>query len=162
MALTDRNTTPYGQEQHQRQQTEQEVHQEMKDTAAIPTNHSRILMYQKGDLARRILAYDLPIGRADSFDDRVFWKGLIRQADWLEEGSDPDYQKGGDFDAPERPSDSTPKRQRPMRPRKGQSGRCTVRTTRPHRTGCLALGNINVNSGAQHFVHRSICVHYGS
>jgi len=121
--LTDRNTTPYGHEQHQRTQTEQEVHEFMKHTAEIPTNHSRILMYRDGELVRRVLTYDLPIGRADSFDDRVFWKGLIKQADWLEEGSDPGYQSGGDFNPPKEPPDlnlETPETleaaKRPVRP----------------------------------------------
>jgi hypothetical protein len=52
-------------------------------------------MYQKGLLTERVMAYDLPIGRADSFKDREFWEKLLKMADWLED--DPDYEGGGDF-----------------------------------------------------------------
>ncbi|WP_256254347.1 effector protein Tle3 domain-containing protein [Burkholderia ubonensis] len=80
---------------------------ELDTTDAIPTNHSTIFSHLEGELARRILAYDLPIGRADSFSNRRFWKQLIKQADWLEPGSDAAYEKGGDFKAdPPPPSTS--------------------------------------------------------
>lgn len=91
--------SPYDNQRRGRYQTDEEIAQEMATTDAIPTNHSTILTYEDGELARRILAYDLPIGRADSFDDRAFWKQLIKQADWLEPGSDADYERGGDFQA---------------------------------------------------------------
>lgn len=78
-----------------RPQTPAEVDEEFKATISTPTNHSTILKYGNGMLAERILAYDLPIGRADSFAERPFWKQLLKMADWLEE--DPDYKEGGDF-----------------------------------------------------------------
>ncbi|MBR7916563.1 DUF3274 domain-containing protein [Burkholderia vietnamiensis] len=79
-----------------RPQTPKEVIEEFETTIATPTNHSTILRYGKGMLAERILAYDLPIGRADSFADRPFWKQLLKMADWLEE--DPEYEQGGDYE----------------------------------------------------------------
>jgi hypothetical protein len=86
-------------------QTTTEVDAEMEVDKIIPTNHSTILMggpeTQRGLLVKRVLAYDLPIGRADSFDRNatefdggVFWGKLRRMADWLEPGSDPYYETG--------------------------------------------------------------------
>lgn len=91
--------SPYENHRRGHYQTDAEIAHEMDTTDEIPTNHSTILAYQQGELVKRILAYDLPIGRADSFGDRAFWKQLIRQADWLEPGSDAQYEKGGDFKA---------------------------------------------------------------
>jgi pimeloyl-ACP methyl ester carboxylesterase len=89
--------TPYenSNQQRNRLQTPDEVADEFRTTIATPTNHSTILNYGGGMLAERVMAYDLPIGRADSFADRLFWKKLLRMADWLEE--DPEYAAGGDF-----------------------------------------------------------------
>lgn len=89
--------TPYenSNQPRNRLQTPDEVAEEFRTTIATPTNHSTILMYQKGLLAERVMAYDLPIGRAESFKDRSFWEKLLKMADWLEE--DPEYQAGGDF-----------------------------------------------------------------
>ncbi|WP_456298866.1 T6SS effector phospholipase Tle3 domain-containing protein [Burkholderia ubonensis] len=78
-----------------RRQIPEEIAEEFRSTIATPTNHSTILMYEQGMLVERVLAYDLPIGRADSFSDRAFWKKLLKMADWLEE--DPDYEQGGDY-----------------------------------------------------------------
>ncbi|WP_241020731.1 DUF3274 domain-containing protein [Burkholderia sp. Ac-20344] len=78
-----------------RRQIPEEIADEFKSTIATPTNHSTILMYEGGMLVERVLAYDLPIGRADSFSDRPFWKKLLKMADWLEE--DPEYEQGGDY-----------------------------------------------------------------
>ncbi|WP_175951958.1 DUF3274 domain-containing protein [Burkholderia sp. BCC0405] len=90
-------TSPYdaSSQTRSRPQTPAEVDEEFKETIATPTNHSTILMYNNGMLVERVLAYDLPIGRADSFADHTFWKQLLKMADWLEE--DPDYEQGGDF-----------------------------------------------------------------
>ncbi|WP_241020730.1 DUF3274 domain-containing protein [Burkholderia sp. Ac-20344] len=78
-----------------RRQIPEEITEEFKSTIATPTNHSTILRYGDGMLVERVLAYDLPIGRADSFSDRPFWKKLLKMADWLEE--DPEYEQGGDY-----------------------------------------------------------------
>ncbi|WP_322068980.1 T6SS effector phospholipase Tle3 domain-containing protein [Paraburkholderia bannensis] len=78
-----------------RPQTPDEIVEEFKATIAAPTNHSTILMYKSGLLVERVMAYDLPIGRADSFTNRPFWKKLLKMADWLEE--DPEYEEGGDY-----------------------------------------------------------------
>ncbi|MGA7815339.1 T6SS effector phospholipase Tle3 domain-containing protein, partial [Caballeronia sp.] len=94
-----------------RQSYEEIVH-EMDTTDAIPTNHSTIFTYQQGELAKRVLAYDLPIGRADSFADRPFWRQLIKDADWLEAGSDLSYEQGGDFVAPLPPPGVDPETRR--------------------------------------------------
>jgi len=91
---------------------------ELEALKAVPTNHSTILMGpqnphdplspqdqrpqdQRGLLVKRILAYDLPIGCADSFDRNanefdsgVFWEKLRHMADWLEPGSDAYYESG--------------------------------------------------------------------
>ena len=91
--------SPYDNRRRGHYQTDAEIAHEMDATDEIPTNHSTIFTYNNGELAKRILAYDLPIGRADSFADRAFWKRLIKQADWLEPGSDAQYEKGGDFNA---------------------------------------------------------------
>jgi hypothetical protein len=90
-------STPYenSNQQRNRLQTPDEVAEEFRTTTATPTNHSTILKYGGGMLAERVMAYDLPIGRADSFADRVFWKKLLKMADWLEE--DPEYNAGGDY-----------------------------------------------------------------
>ncbi|WP_332382688.1 hypothetical protein [Burkholderia ambifaria] len=78
-----------------RRQIPEEIADEFKSTIATPTNHSTIFMYERGMLVERVLAYDLPIGRADSFSNRTFWKKLLKMADWLEE--DPEYEEGGDY-----------------------------------------------------------------
>jgi pimeloyl-ACP methyl ester carboxylesterase len=90
-------SSPYenSSQQRNRLQTPDEVAEEFRTTIATPTNHSTILKYGEGLLAERVMAYDLPIGRADSFADRVFWKKLLKMADWLED--DPEYNAGGDF-----------------------------------------------------------------
>ncbi|WP_232442336.1 T6SS effector phospholipase Tle3 domain-containing protein [Burkholderia ubonensis] len=95
----DDEPNPYDKRPRRRRQTDAEIKHELDTTDAIPTNHSTIFAYRRGELAKRILAYDLPIGRADSFSNRPFWKQLIKQADWLEPGSDAAYEKGGDFKA---------------------------------------------------------------
>ncbi|CAG9225300.1 T6SS effector phospholipase Tle3 domain-containing protein [Burkholderia vietnamiensis] len=91
-------TSPYdvSSQTRSRPQTPKEVNDEFEATIATPTNHSTILKYGRGMLVERILAYDLPIGRADSFADRPFWKHLLKMADWLEE--DPEYEQGGDYE----------------------------------------------------------------
>ncbi|MBR7916565.1 DUF3274 domain-containing protein [Burkholderia vietnamiensis] len=91
-------TSPYdiSSQTRSRPQTPKEVNEEFMESIATPTNHSTILMYNNGMLVERILAYDLPIGRADSFADRPFWKQLLKMADWLEE--DPEYEQGGDYE----------------------------------------------------------------
>ena len=78
-----------------RRQIPEEIADEFKSTIATPTNHSTILRYGDGMLVERVLAYDLPIGRADSFSNRPFWKKLLKMADWLEEDSE--YEEGGDY-----------------------------------------------------------------
>ena len=93
----------YENQHKQHLQTDEEIRQEMDTTDAVPTNHSTMLTYRQGELAKRVLAYDLPIGRADSFADRTFWRQLIKDADWLEAGSDASYEQGGDFVAPPPP-----------------------------------------------------------
>ncbi|MGA7812260.1 T6SS effector phospholipase Tle3 domain-containing protein [Caballeronia sp.] len=100
----DNEPSVYENQHRQHLQTEEEVALEIDTTDAIPTNHSTILTYLQGELVKRVLAYDLPIGRADSFSDRPFWKKLIKDADWLESGSDENYAQGGDFQAPPPPA----------------------------------------------------------
>ncbi|WP_230961848.1 DUF3274 domain-containing protein [Burkholderia anthina] len=95
--LVREDTRPYdGSNQvRYRRQIPEEIADEFKSTVATPTNHSTILRYGDGMLVERVLAYDLPIGRADSFSNREFWKKLLKMADWLEE--DPEYEEGGDY-----------------------------------------------------------------
>jgi len=90
----------YTGQRRQRTQTAKEIETEMATTNATPTNHSTIFSHKEGELVRRILAYDLPIGRAQCFEDPKdpdFWLSLIKRADWLNEGSDVAYKEGGDF-----------------------------------------------------------------
>lgn len=106
--LTERDVTPYGKEQRQRVQSDDEIATEMASTDATPTNHSTIFSHKDGELVRRILSYDLPIGRADSFDDPEFWRSLVKRADWLNDKSDEAYKQGGDFVPKDPPSTVDP------------------------------------------------------
>jgi pimeloyl-ACP methyl ester carboxylesterase len=86
--IADRSD-PYRNAPASREQTDEEVYQDLSQIPETPTNHSTILMYRNGELVKRVMAYDLPVGRADSFQDKEFWDELRRKADWLE--SDPYY-----------------------------------------------------------------------
>jgi pimeloyl-ACP methyl ester carboxylesterase len=94
--------SPMGSRRFTRRETEQEIEIELQK-ATIDADHSTILEDQVAGLVKRIMAFDLPIGRADCFNAFFFWESLIRQADWLEEGSDRAYEQGGDFSAPMQP-----------------------------------------------------------
>jgi hypothetical protein len=65
-----------------------------------PTNHSTIP--GSVEFMRRVVAYDLPVGFCDSFDDIEFWNKLIKQADWTQ-GYD-NYFNSGTFDPVAKPS----------------------------------------------------------
>jgi hypothetical protein len=64
-----------------------------------PTNHSTLP--SDAEFMKRVVAYDLPVGFCDSFDDREFWFGLMKLADWTSD-YDP-YFVSGNFDKVERP-----------------------------------------------------------
>lgn len=67
---------------------------------AEPTNHSTLP--KSHDFMRRVAAYDLPIGFCESYENREFWLGLIKRADWTL-GLD-GYFETGKFDAVPKPS----------------------------------------------------------
>jgi hypothetical protein len=87
--MVEDRSDPYRNGPAFRRKTDAEIHAVLSQTPAVPTNHSTILKYKQGELVKRVMAYDMPIGRAKSFDDTAFWNELRRKADWLE--SDPYY-----------------------------------------------------------------------
>ncbi|MEW6342483.1 MAG: DUF3274 domain-containing protein [Pseudomonadota bacterium] len=66
---------------------------------AEPTNHSRLP--SDTEFMKRVVAYDLPVGFCDSFDDREFWFDLIKLAEWTS-GHDT-YFDYGTFEKVEKP-----------------------------------------------------------
>jgi pimeloyl-ACP methyl ester carboxylesterase len=58
---------------------------------AEPTNHSTLPKNQA--FVRRVVSYDLPVGFCESYENRDFWFGLIKRADWTL-GLDPYFNEG--------------------------------------------------------------------
>jgi pimeloyl-ACP methyl ester carboxylesterase len=87
--MVEDRSDPYRSGPAFRQKTDDEIHAALSQTPAVPTNHSTILKYKQGELVKRVMAYDMPIGQAKSFHNKEFWNELRRKADWLE--SDPYY-----------------------------------------------------------------------
>lgn len=81
-------------------QTRNEMLKAHDEYHAEPTNHSTLPMHQ--EFMRRVAAYDLPIGFCESYDNRDFWFGLIKRADWTL-GLDP-YFETGKLDVVEKPA----------------------------------------------------------
>jgi len=63
-------------------ETVEEAWDRLKDHRAEPTDHSTLPKHS--EFMRRVVAYDLPIGFCESFDDREFWIGLRMDADWTQ------------------------------------------------------------------------------
>ncbi|MBV8157698.1 MAG: DUF3274 domain-containing protein [Dyella sp.] len=63
-------------------ETLEEARERLKNHKAEPTDHSTLPKHQ--EFMRRVVAYDLPIGFCESFDDREFWNGLRMEADWTQ------------------------------------------------------------------------------
>jgi pimeloyl-ACP methyl ester carboxylesterase len=87
--MVEDRSDPYQNGPSFRKKTDAEIHAVLSQTPAVPTNHSTILKYEQGELVKRVMAYDMPIGKAESFHNKAFWNELRRKADWLE--SDPYY-----------------------------------------------------------------------
>ncbi|MEX3979747.1 hypothetical protein AB4Y45_12320 [Paraburkholderia sp. EG287A] len=64
-----------------------------------PTNHSTLP--SNTEFMTRVVAWDLPVGFCDSFEDREFWIDLIKAAEWTS-GHDT-YFDYGTFDTVEKP-----------------------------------------------------------
>lgn len=63
-------------------ETVEEARDRLKDHRAEPTDHSTLPNHH--EFMRRVVAYDLPVGFCESFDDRAFWIGLRMEADWTQ------------------------------------------------------------------------------
>lgn len=83
-----------------RLESAQEMEQRIGSYVPEPTDHSS--MPQHFAFLSRVVAYDLPIGPCESFNDKEFWKELKRDADWLESDS---YYLNGALDIPPMPAD---------------------------------------------------------
>ncbi|WP_028205803.1 T6SS effector phospholipase Tle3 domain-containing protein [Paraburkholderia nodosa] len=65
-----------------------------------PTNHSTLPSHP--EFMSRVVAWDLPVGLCDSFEDREFWFDLVKAAEWTS-GHDT-YFDYGTFDEVEKPA----------------------------------------------------------
>ncbi|MDR5792900.1 hypothetical protein QCE49_05855 [Caballeronia sp. LZ008] len=81
-------------------ETEEEKEDFLNNYHPEPTNHSTIPKCIA--FMERVVAYDLPIGFCDAYDDLEFWASLILRADWTQ-GFD-GYFNTGRFDPVEKPS----------------------------------------------------------
>jgi hypothetical protein len=72
-------------------QTQDEMLQHHDTYHAEPTNHSTLPGHQP--FMRRVVAYDLPIGFCDAYENRDLWLSLIKQADWTR-GRDSYFETG--------------------------------------------------------------------
>jgi len=63
-------------------ETEEGARDRLSKHKAEPTDHSTLPEHQ--EFMRRVVAYDLPIGFCESFDDREFWIRLRLEADWTQ------------------------------------------------------------------------------
>ena len=61
-------------------ETPEEMHERIKKHRPEPTDHSTLPSHI--EFMKRVVAYDLPIGFCDAYDDVDFWKRLIQEADW--------------------------------------------------------------------------------
>ncbi len=63
-------------------ESEEEAQERLRRHKAEPTDHSSLP--SDPEFMKRVAAYDLPIGFCEAFDDREFWIGLVRDADWTQ------------------------------------------------------------------------------
>ncbi|RZT31314.1 T6SS effector phospholipase Tle3 domain-containing protein [Cupriavidus agavae] len=79
----DRGTDIYnGDRRIRSRETREEAHARLKQLQAEPTDHSSLPSHPL--FMSRVVAYDLPIGFCESFEDRDFWNTLMSEADWTQ------------------------------------------------------------------------------
>ncbi|MBW9108053.1 T6SS effector phospholipase Tle3 domain-containing protein [Paraburkholderia phenoliruptrix] len=61
-------------------ENQQEMTDRLDAYIAEPTNHSTLPKNE--EFMKRVVAWDLPVGFCDSFDDDDFWFNLVKLADW--------------------------------------------------------------------------------
>ncbi|SAL74779.1 transmembrane protein [Caballeronia arvi] len=91
---------PYTTGRSFRRETTEEMNEFLNNYRPEPTNHSTV----PGDteFMKRVVAYDLPVGFCDAYEDVEFWTRLMKRADWTQ-GYDA-YFETGLFESVDKPS----------------------------------------------------------
>ena len=81
-------------------ETQDELQERIYQYAPEPTDHSSVP--GNVEFMKRVVAFDLPIGFCDAYDDREFWIKLRHKADWTY-GYDSYFTTGdlGDYAMPD-------------------------------------------------------------
>lgn len=72
-------------------ETQDQLRKRIEEYQPMPTNHSTLPQHH--EFLRRVVAWDLPVGFCDSYEEPGFWNELMKRADWTS-FHDPYYREG--------------------------------------------------------------------
>jgi pimeloyl-ACP methyl ester carboxylesterase len=98
--MLERPADPYTPGRVFSRETREEMMDFLNNYRPEPTNHSTVP--DNIEFMKRVVAYDLPIGFCDAYEDVGFWNKLMKRADWTQ-GFDV-YFETGTFEPVARPS----------------------------------------------------------